>query len=216
MKTKLKSLIILVMVFLILLTTATTFYFWETSRTQQEEIQSLNTQNVNLAARLTQSEKETQKVQLLNEDLQKPLKENEFRLSSLSVGDIVAGLKVKEVSPFRSEEAISSENYAIGFTGKTELSGIYTYNDDEAAFTANTVCFEVDEDSLKKLPTFFQEIPKNFFCFSNGAFAKKSFKKKGSTGKATIVIDNLNLVSYPREVWNSAELVKVVSMTQSS
>ncbi len=144
----------------------------------------------------------------------KPMAQNEFDLLTLKVGDSIMEMKVDEVGPFKEQASsngekiasLNDQNYFIKFSGEKTLTGTYTYNGDEEPFTANQVCFEPDLDSLKTLPTI-NGNPTSF-CLINDTLAKKRFKK-GTSGKAKILINQLNLVYYPIEVWDTANLIKI-------
>jgi hypothetical protein len=136
---------------------------------------------------------------------------NIFEVEKIQVGDKIAGLQVTSVAPFDAAYSkIAADNAYVNFSGKATVSGTFhNYYSQEVGFFYDQVCFDVDESSRQKLPQISGDERTPWFCFSNNDFARKQFSPDGSAGNATIVIDKYNLVSYPSEVWNSAELIEV-------
>ncbi|MCC6643908.1 hypothetical protein IT411_04110 [Candidatus Peregrinibacteria bacterium] len=201
---------------LLLIASGLAIYLWTINLSQKVELKNLQdkittleqTEN-NLTTKLTKAEKDAVYAKEIYEQLKKPLQENQFRYSTLKVGDKVAGMTTKSIEPLRKAD-ISEENLAIGFSGQTTLSGTYNYYGDDESFHPDTVCFEADAASIQKIPAIFPNGGNPFFCFSNNDFAKEYFKVKGSSGKAEIIIDDFQFNYAPIEVWNGAKLIKVI------
>jgi len=140
-------------------------------------------------------------------------KDNEFKLIDVKFGDIIAGMTVKFIRTSDGEYIQSTVGYppsiynlSIGFSGETTITGTY-HNDgvDTQTGFGGQVCFDdLDEQSKDKIPSFVWNDRYIRFCFSNQELAREIFKPEGSTGIATIVIDDYSTKEAPK-------LVKVVS-----
>lgn len=135
----------------------------------------------------------------------------------IKAGDTFGDMVVVSVKPVRENmtQLPASENIIIHFQGAVEITGKYAYYDDNAYFGA-MVCFsKLDRQSLNKMPILTaveaSESAISEFCFDNQDYAETLFAPKGSSGDATIIIDNYVFISYPTEGWNSAKLIKVIS-----
>lgn len=149
------------------------------------------------------------KALLKSEKLEQP---NYFSFDNIEVGDEIAGMKIEAINIAREGYIdFSFENVAISFSGETELTGTYNYYDDDVAFLYDSVCFDVDEDSYSKMPRMVENDRDPWFCFYDQGKAKEAFGPKGSSGKATIIIDDYAFISYPSEGSDGARLVKVIS-----
>lgn len=140
-------------------------------------------------------------------------KNNEFKLADVKVGDVIAGMTVKFIKTSDGEYIQSSAGYppsiynlSIGFSGETIITGIY-HNDkiDPQTGFGDQVCFDsLDEQSKDKIPSFIWNDRYIRFCFSNQELAREVFKPEGSTGIATIVINDYSTEEAPL-------LIKVIS-----
>ncbi|MBI4779501.1 hypothetical protein HY797_03560 [Candidatus Falkowbacteria bacterium] len=137
------------------------------------------------------------------------IENNIFKLDKIKIGDVVAGMKVKSIKPFDksfAEGAISAYNVKINFEGEAMASGKYEITKGEV-FKGHA-CFYPSEKDQLLFPKIEGDSPITSFCFDNQDFAIKSL---GTTDSGTtIVFDNYTINLYPSDVWNTAELVKVI------
>lgn len=115
------------------------------------------------------------------------------------------------------------QEYAI-FKGNLTLKGNYFYEDKDAPFIPDTVCFQItDKAEMQKLPQsrFFYDMHQlqpgeNYlagFCFRNTAEAKKLLGV--GEGTATIIINSYeSIISSEGEFNDWANLEKVISKTE--
>jgi len=167
----------------------------------------------------TQVQLQPQAVAQTQAQTQMPLAPNEFRVEDIHVGDKVAGMRLYSVGPFKKptqnpapNEAnipFGDENFGAVFKGNKTLTGTYNYYGDDQPFVYDAVCFTPDEESSKNLPQL-QGDTQSDFCFFNQDFAQKYFGPKGSSGKATIIIDEYDMFDYPIEGGYSANFVRLV------
>jgi hypothetical protein len=144
-------------------------------------------------------------------------KDNEFKLADVKVGDIIAEMKVKFIRSFEGYDIppnyLSVNDLSIGFSGETTITGAYQNRKTDPYTGADPkVCFgDLDEQSKDKIPSIIWSVDYGVFCFSNQNLARESFSPEGSTGIATIVIDDYTINKLPAEVTDMARLVKVIS-----
>jgi hypothetical protein len=133
---------------------------------------------------------------------------NEFDLLTAQVGDEVMGMEIVELETPGNGQYYPSE---ITFKGQAEVTGDYTYHEESDAFLAGSVCLRnLTQESLEKLPTIMGTSADNiWFCFKNEE-AQAEFGPQGSTGTATVVIDDYYIPLIESEVWKMATLVEVV------
>ena len=138
---------------------------------------------------------------------------HEYIADQLKVGDKVARMTVAAISKKNPEIDLPlSLNIEVTFTGQETATGTYTYyKEADSVYNGNMVCFtDIDEKSRQYIPIL-QDDERYYFCFINQDFAREQFGPVGSTGIATVVIDNYIDIHFPSEGWNTAELVSVVS-----
>jgi len=138
------------------------------------------------------------------------LDENVFDVNKVKEGDIVAGMKVVSVKPYRSDmTALGREqNLIIEFSGQAILEGEYEFIPEGSM--PSGVLFSVIGEELSKLPLpLGNKSGKFMFYFTNQDFAKEQFGSSVTLGKATIVIDNFIYKTYPTGLNHEAKLVKV-------
>lgn len=144
-------------------------------------------------------------------------KSNEFRLMDVKEGSKVDGMTVKSIEPFDKNNAdensknIYVNNVAIKFSGETSITGTYDYREaNPAAQAGDLVCFYgLNEASRARIPSLLWSDQDARFCFSNQDAAKEAFGPVGSTGKATIVIDDYTINKLPANIVDVARLVRV-------
>lgn len=106
---------------------------------------------------------------------------------------------------------MSLTNFHAYFTGKVTISGRYFNQYDDML---DNVYFFPSKESLYKLPNIPGNEYEKPFIFRNKIFAESSFFQKGSYGKATVIISAFELIRYPSEFSDSAQLDKVVSKSE--
>lgn len=177
---------------------------------------------------LQEMEKQNEDLKNQNEDLKKeiedlkdenemqsmkqnePLAPNMFDLSQAKIGDKVVGMTIKNLN--LAEEDILPFGSSVAFTGETQITGKYMYYPKNTAFVEDSVCFsDLSSDSIAKMPQIIGISRSTSFCFRNVEKAQSEFGPEGSSGTATIKIDDYLLVTYEKEVWNTATLVDVIS-----
>lgn len=133
-------------------------------------------------------------------------------IEDVKKNDKIASMFIAAISPYKSYKPIDAENYIVEFKGEVEISGTYTYYDDEYDPLKNEVCFnDLAEASKEKMPQFKGDDKDIWFCFENKEFARDGFKPKGSSGLATVVINKYTILNYGTEVWNTAKLIKILT-----
>lgn len=137
--------------------------------------------------------------------------ENFFNVEDVEVGDRVANMEIVSMEPVSEDYGtVSKDNAEIQFSGWTYLTGYYEYYTTADGEFTNTVCFSVNDTySLRKMPRVIGAEAMPYFCFSNSVFAGGELGPIGSSGMATIAIENYLLKIFPAEVTSLAELVYV-------
>lgn len=143
-------------------------------------------------------------------------KSNEFRLMDIKPKDKVGGMEIISIAPFSVAEGDDSatvqvRNVSIKFSGETTLTGTYENGElNPAIGSSGLVCMrDLDEASKQRIPNLLWSDEMNGFCFSNQDFAKQSFAPAGSTGEATVVVDDYTVNKIPAPVTDVARLVRV-------
>ncbi len=147
-----------------------------------------------------------------------------INLEKAKVGDKIGKLTIESIMPFSKKHMQDSaerieeflpfgyENFSIVFTGETLMKGSYQFYGENEPFVFNEVCIQVKE-AIPMIPIIKingEIVKSDYFCFSNQELARKLFFPQGSSGEAEVIVDSYEIVSYPSEVWNIANLVKVV------
>lgn len=151
---------------------------------------------------------------LSNRNQENSYKSSEFKFGEVKVGDKVADMAIKFIKPFSDDVLTSTkDNVSIGFSGEITISGKYHYyGNDPSGFLSDAVCFDsLDEQSQVKIPKMIGDERSIWFCFGNQELAKSSFSPRGSSGTATIAINDYTINILPAEVTNIAKLIKVIS-----
>ena len=131
---------------------------------------------------------------------------NLFELDKIRAGDEIAGMTVRVVD--------GAPYGRIYFSGEAEITGSYDYYGEDQAFFGGLVCMrELNEQSLAKLPKNIGDARNIWFCFSNQDLAKTELGPIGSSGLATVTIDNYVVDNRESEVWNVARLINVMNKT---
>lgn len=127
------------------------------------------------------------------------------------VGDIVGDMKVVSIEPFFPERnyPINEDNYKIKFDGEVIISGEYMMDSNPGPGCA--VRFLADEESESKMPKVRVE-HKFYFCpIIEENIKNENFGADG-TGRFTAVIDEYELQGCGCEGFNSARVVKLISV----
>jgi len=141
--------------------------------------------------------------------------DNRADINNIKVGDKIASMTVVSIMPYKSYNPLLEGNYKIKFNGKIEITGHYIYYG-EGDMLENKICFDnLDNASKIKMPQLKGDDREIWFCFNNENFAKDAFQPKGSSGKATILIDNYTINMYGSEVWNTADLKLVKAINKN-
>lgn len=137
---------------------------------------------------------------------------NVFDTKEAKPGDKVGGMTIVSLKSLSANNGpITSKNVSVTFTGQVTLQGEYYQMGPNEMITERLgACFgNLDAASEKLMPKLAGETSRPGFCFSNNETADLDFST--GTGKATIIIDNYVLNRLPAEIWDTADLVKVVS-----
>lgn len=135
-----------------------------------------------------------------------------FKFEDIKVGDSVGTMKVVAIDKIVSEMPLGPYNASIKLSGQVTLTGNFHYVSDTAfGIDAGLWFNELDASSLALLPRASHD-PKSGFYFSNYNYAKTLFGPVGSSGPATIVIDEYTINLIESEVPNMAKLVRVVNV----
>ena len=129
----------------------------------------------------------------------------------IKIGDKLGEMAVLSINPYNSSFGpISKNNVKIVLHGPITVTGRYEYLVSEGYGTIGPCMSDFDMDSLQKLPWIGSEEDqsKQWFCFSNEDQALRDLGK--SSKLVTVSIDNYVLKSYPSEVIDTAELVRVI------
>ncbi len=128
-------------------------------------------------------------------------------MPGVEIGAKMSGMTVKSYS----NESYKKE---IKFSGKARVTGDYIYYD-EGEYDGGWACFsDLDAFSEARIPKFpGEENEKSRFCVRSNDFVKKLISKS-SSGRATVDIDNFNLIYCQCGAWTNAELVGVVSVEE--
>ena len=134
---------------------------------------------------------------------------NIFKVEKIKVGQKIAGLKVTSAS-VDSLEWSDEPGLAAQFEGEVTLSGTYAHFEN-SPLLEHEIVFEVDEASAHKLPRLNIDKRDNLFVFINHDRAEDELGPRGTSGRATIVVDNFNIYYVPNsDSLNYAELVQVM------
>ena len=127
-------------------------------------------------------------------------------MSGVKIGAKIYGMTVKSFFNNDSEKQIN-------FSGQARITGDYSYSD-QGEFDGGWACFSnLDFASEAKMPKFpGSEKTKSDFCITNSDLLQKELISVATSGRATIDIDNFNLVYCECGAWSNAELVDVISV----
>lgn len=130
--------------------------------------------------------------------------------------DNLSKMKIEDIS---GAPGIIQENGVMNvkanYKGKIRITGKYNnYINQQGAYFQNQICFYTDnKESLAKIPRLKKiDYVKDAinFCFSNKELAEEAFSPEGSSGTATIEIDNLLIHYANMGVIHYGNLVRVI------
>jgi hypothetical protein len=185
---------------------------------EQQKIATLEEQNQTLEADLALKNSLLEEFENKNYQLLRQVHPNVFDYNLIKNGDKVGDMTVSATGtqPATTDQqgnAISAYQYAE-FTGTVQLTGTYTFNNDQEPFLADQVCLsDLDATSLAKLPLEVErlELQDYQFCFENQDLARQAFAPKGSSGKTTIEISSYSSNNAGLEAYPLLKLEKVIS-----
>jgi hypothetical protein len=129
-----------------------------------------------------------------------------FDPGALQRGDSIDGLRVARVDVWRP--AGGGYVGSVAFDGEITVAGRYQAHFDYPEHQA--ICFVVDPATAHRLPRFPQDERYVWFCFQNQEVAATLLGPAGSTGTATIVIDDYTTRREYSDVYDTATLVDVL------
>lgn len=158
-----------------------------------------------------------------------PLKTNELNISYLgieysnvNIGQKVGNLVVKNIIPdpktFKPTNSSNeiTDDIVIKFNGEISVSGTYTNYQVANSIMSGQVCFNVQKQDLYKFPVIITStsnqniiLSEEFFCFDNRKLAKNEFSPEGSSGQASIIINDFQIFARSIDGWDSATLISV-------
>ena len=134
--------------------------------------------------------------------------ENPFNSLEINILDEVCGLTLinKKTSAYLGKKFV----YQLDFTGEVEVSG--TYEIWKEGHLSPCICFEPDKDSVELFPKVNGDGRNIWFTLNNYNDINKKFSEGGSSGKATIVIDNYSIDLNEAATSNKADLIKILGI----
>lgn len=127
-------------------------------------------------------------------------------MPGVKIGGKISGMTVKSFFDEDTEKQIN-------FSGQASITGDYLYQD-QGEFDGGWACFNnLDAASEAVMPKFpGDNSGKSDFCIPNSDLLQKKLISVATSGRATIVIDNFNLVYCECGAWSNAELVDVIAV----
>jgi hypothetical protein len=127
-------------------------------------------------------------------------------MPGIEIGEKISGMTIK---------SYTNEDYEkiLNFNGKARITGDYIYYDD-GEYDGGWACFSnLDTSSEAKMPKFpGEETSKSNFCIPNSDLLQKELISVATSGRATIDIDDFNLVYCECGAWSNATLIDVLSV----
>ncbi len=176
-----------------------------------------------LQDQLAASEAQNQELQKETERLGKMVKQeaatkaeslrpNQIQLGRTRAGEKVATMTLKTIEPYEKNGRLSTANVQATLAGRVTITGRYNYYDTGplSSLDGTVVFSDLDESSREKIPQLKGSSSKIYFVFRNQELARELLGPRGTSGYATVTIDNYELNSHPGAVWDKAELVRVL------
>ena len=139
---------------------------------------------------------------------------NAFDPARIQQGDTFLGLRVAAKEVHLLPDTVWSGE--VRFSGELQLSGVYQPHFDYPEPSA--LCFHVtDSASIARLPRFAPDketVPggKHWFCFTNPDSARALLGAPPTPREATVVVDDYIVRRYFTDAYDSAHLLRVVSV----
>ncbi len=127
--------------------------------------------------------------------------DNPFDENSARVGDQIVGLVIQEIAQI-------ADVTKIIFNGQVELTGNFYHENSDLSF-GRVVRFVPDEASSVLLPRISEEINSTWFILNDYDKVAEEFGDIGTTGLATITIENYTVSFGTGDAYNQATMVKV-------
>lgn len=132
-----------------------------------------------------------------------------FDVEKVKIGDKLGNMTVTKLNGIKSETP-TINSALVNFKGRTEVTGKIQYHE-PGGFMAEAVCLgNLNKESLAKMPKMESDTREIWFCFNDLEGAKKK-RLHTTTELVTVLIDNYSIVYYPSEVYNTADLISVIT-----
>lgn len=135
-----------------------------------------------------------------------------FDVEKAKVGDKIGDMTITKLRGYKSERATADSAF-VDFTGRVTITGDVIYNGSQRG---EVVCMQnLDYGSQSKMPKMTSQFYVNVsFCFTDLGLAKKLLVKnmdQENQGQAKVIVDNYKIQWFPTEIYNTADLVSVVT-----
>ncbi len=139
--------------------------------------------------------------------------QNDFDPLKIKLGDKIVGMTLVSLGPIINiDKPLSADDVDAKFSGSVTLSGNYVFDMNDFAGSEMACLYLTDPIELAKLPRVMGAPDQNsVLCFSNIDRVKEVFGPKYSSGRATVMIDDYQVLYAPAEVVNSATLIRLVA-----
>jgi hypothetical protein len=127
-------------------------------------------------------------------------------MPGVKIGGKMSGMTVKSFFDEDSEKQIN-------FSGQSRITGDYSYQD-KGEFDGGWACFNnLDVASEAVMPKFpGDKSGKSDFCIPNSDLLQKELISVATSGRATIDIENFDLIYCQCGAWSNADLVDVIAV----
>lgn len=98
----------------------------------------------------------------------------------------------------------------VAYSGEATITGTYTNNKRDEEMAGCQIRFELDKESAARLPREKSDTRVPWLAFKNHDEAERLLGPAGSSGKATVVIDEYGINQTYSCEYNTARLVRVV------
>ncbi|HSJ25329.1 MAG TPA: hypothetical protein VK929_11700 [Longimicrobiales bacterium] len=143
-----------------------------------------------------------------------PATERHFDPGSISVGDSLLGLVVREREVMRVfDDSVWAGR--VHFAGEITVTGIYQRHFDWPE--PDALCFHVDDSSVQAVPAFSPDSwtsanAKVWFCLTNPERAQALLGSGETPVRATVVVDDYAVLREFSDVFDTARLVRVEAL----
>lgn len=136
------------------------------------------------------------------------MKDHIFDAKTAKVGDKILGMEITDLCVHDIDEKVYLAR--VKFSGQATVSGRYTHEKEDNEMLGCQIRFEVDKEYDLSLPREKTDTRVLWFVFSNHDEAEELLGPPGSSGMATVVIDEYRINLVPSCEYNTAKLVRVV------